>query len=120
MADRSFLDWPFFDEGHRRLAEHLEGLCKAELRDGHDEEDVDRTCRDHVRRLRTGGCLRYAVPKAYGAVHDSLDVRSLALLRVTLARHSALAHFAFAIQGRGPGPHTLFDPQPTKQATPTD
>src|SRR3546814_13220750 len=38
MADRSFLDWPFFDEGHRRLAEHLEGWCKAELRDGHDEE----------------------------------------------------------------------------------
>src|SRR3546814_957887 len=49
MADRSFLDWPFFDEGHRRLAEHLEGWCKAELRDGHDEEDVDRTCRDLVR-----------------------------------------------------------------------
>src|SRR3546814_629412 len=100
MADRSFLDWPFFDEGHRRLAEHLEGWCKAELRDGHDEEDVDRTCRDLVRRLGTGGWLRYAVPKAYGGVHDSLDVRSLALIRETLARHSGLADFAFAMQGR--------------------
>ena len=37
-----------------------------------------------------------------------LDVRSLCLIRETLARHDALADFAFAMQGLGMGPVTLF------------
>jgi acyl-CoA dehydrogenase len=36
------------------------------------------------------------------------DVRSLALCRETLARHSGLADFAFAMQGLGAGPISLF------------
>src|SRR3546814_6179392 len=82
MADRSFLDWPFFDEGHRRLAEHLEGWCKAELRDGHDEEDVDRTCRDLVRRLGTGGWLRYARSEEHTSELQSLMRLSYAVFCV--------------------------------------
>lgn len=113
MADRSFLDWPFFDDSHRALAEDLEAWCEAELVDSHGE-DVDSECRDLVRRLGEGGWLRYCVPAAYGGVHHNLDVRSLALIRETLARHSGLADYAFAMQGLGSGTISLFGSEEQK------
>ena len=115
MADRSFLDWPFFDDGHRRLADELDQWCAAELKDTHGD-DVDAECRALVRKLGEGGWLRYCVPAAYGGFHDTLDVRSLALIRETLARHSGLADFAFAMQGLGSGTITLFGSEAQKQA----
>ncbi len=42
------------------------------------------------------GWLRYAVPRAHGGVHDQLEVRSLCLIRETLARRSGLADFGHA------------------------
>ena len=115
MSDRSFLDWPFFDDSHRRLADELEQWCSAELRETHGD-DVDAECRTLVRKLAQGGWLRYCVPAAYGGVHDALDVRSLALIRETLARHSGLADFVFAMQGLGSGTITLFGAEAQKQA----
>src|SRR6476661_6707090 len=41
-------------------------------------------------------------------MHDKLDVRSLCIARETLARVSGLADFAFAMQGLGSGPISLF------------
>ncbi len=52
--------------------------------------------------------LRYAVPKPYGGMFDKLDVRSLCLIRETLARTSGLADFAFAMQGLGSASIALF------------
>jgi acyl-CoA dehydrogenase len=115
MADRTFLEWPFFDDSHRILAERLETWCEAELRDI-DTADVDAACRKLVRALGDAGWLRYCVPEAYGGIHQSLDVRSLALIRETLARHSGLADFAFAMQGLGSGTITLFGNAEQKQA----
>lgn len=116
MSDRSFLDWPFFEDSHRRLAAELEEWCGSELAGGHNEEDVDAECRAMVRRLGEAGWLRYCVPAAYGGALDRLDVRSLALIRETLARHSGLADFAFAMQGLGSGTITLFGTEEQKQA----
>jgi acyl-CoA dehydrogenase len=115
MADRAFLDWPFFDESHRRLSAELEQWCISKL-DGRHGDDVDTACRALVRRLGEGGWLRYCVPAAYGGVHEALDVRSLALIRETLARHDGLADFAFAMQGLGSGAITLFGSEAQKQA----
>jgi acyl-CoA dehydrogenase len=115
MRDRSFLDWPFFDDSHRRLAEALEGWCEAEL-DHAEPEDVDAACRAVVRKLGEGGWLRYCVPAACGGVHETLDVRSLALIRETLARHDGLADFAFAMQGLGSGTISLFGTEGQKEA----
>ncbi len=115
MADRSFLDWPFFDESHRRLADDLDAWCRAEIQPGHGK-DVDAECRALVRKLGEGGWLRYCVPAAYGGKHEALDVRSLALIRETLARHSGLADFAFAMQGLGSGTITLFGTEEQKLA----
>jgi acyl-CoA dehydrogenase len=39
---------------------------------------------------------------------ERLDVRSLCLIRETLARHDGLADFAFAMQGLGMGAVSLF------------
>lgn len=107
MSDRSFLDWPFLDDSHRALADRLERWCAAEL-PPHDDSDVDSACRDLVARLGAGGWLRYCVPAAHGGIHERLDVRSLALIRETLARHDGLADFAFAMQGLGSGAISLF------------
>jgi len=115
MSDRSFLDWPFFEDGHRRLADELEAWCGREL-DDDEPKDVDSACRHLVRRLGAGGWLRYCVPASHGGVHERLDVRSLALIRETLARHSGLADFAFAMQGLGSGAISLFGSEAQKHA----
>ncbi|HKR24588.1 MAG TPA: acyl-CoA dehydrogenase family protein [Allosphingosinicella sp.] len=115
MADRSFLDWPFFDNSHRELANELEKWCDAELAVAHGD-DIDAECRALVGKLGAGGWLRYCVPAAYGGVHDALDVRSLALIRETLARHSGLADFAFAMQGLGSGAISLFGSEAQKRS----
>ena len=107
MADRSFLEWPFFDDHHRRLAEELDAWCAANLTGEHGA-DVDEACRALVRQLGEAGWLRYCVPAAYGGIHERLDVRSLAIIRETLARHDGLADFVFAMQGLGSGTISLF------------
>ena len=114
MADRSFLDWPFFGDDHRRLAAELEKWCEDELGEAHGA-DVDAECRALIRKLGAGGWLRYCVPAAWGGVHEQLDVRSLALIRETLARHSGLADFAFAMQGLGSGTISLFGSEDQKR-----
>jgi acyl-CoA dehydrogenase len=106
-----FLDWPFFDDSHRRLALELERWCAAELDDG-EPADVDAACRSLVRRLGEAGWLGYCVPDEAGR----MDVRSLCLIRETLARHSGLADFAFAMQGLGAGAISLFGSEEQKAA----
>lgn len=114
MGDRSFLDWPFFADDHRQLSLDLEKWCETELASPHGD-DVDAECRALVGKLGAGGWLRYCIPAAYGGVHDSLDVRSLALIRETLARLSGLADFAFAMQGLGSGAISLFGTETQKE-----
>lgn len=115
MADRSFLDWPFLDDGHRALAAGLEAWAAEHLGGAHEEDDVDAACRDLLTALGGGGWLRHAVPASHGGIAETLDVRSLALIRETLARHSGLADFVFAMQGLGSGTISLFG-SPAQQA----
>ncbi len=106
MVDRSFLDWPFFEERHRILAADLEGWAEPNLV-GLDHRNVDRTCRDLVRRLGADGWLEHTAPSPDDA-DGRHDVRTLCLIRETLARHDGLADFCFAMQGLGAGPLALF------------
>ncbi|MGF6233491.1 acyl-CoA dehydrogenase [Inquilinus ginsengisoli] len=108
MPDRSFLDWPFFEDRHRALAAELDAWAGATLPGLVDHHDVDGSCRRLVAALGEAGWLRHAVPASHGGASDRLDVRSLCLIRETLARHEGLADFAFAMQGLGTGPVTLF------------
>ncbi|MDO5642572.1 MAG: acyl-CoA dehydrogenase family protein [Paracoccus sp. (in: a-proteobacteria)] len=97
--DRSFLLWPFFEDRHRELAEGLDAWAASHL--PADHSDIDAACRGLVADLGAGGWLRHS-----GG--EGLDVRSLCLIRETLARHDALADFAFAMQGLGMGAVSLF------------
>jgi acyl-CoA dehydrogenase len=105
MLDRSFLRWPFFEERHRALADQLETWAAQHC--AHvDHRDVDAACRELVRNLGRDGWLKHTAPGE--GPSDKIDVRTLALVRETLARHSGLADFAFAMQGLGAGPISLF------------
>ena len=115
MSDKTYLDWPFFDDSHRALAASLDEWAVRNLADLHDTSDLDDTCRKLVARLGTDGWLRHAVPRAYGGVRDRLDSRSLCLVRETLARHAGLADFAFAMQGLGSGAIALHGSEELKQ-----
>jgi len=107
MLDPSFLDWPFFDAKHKTLALDLEKWCATNLDDEHPH-DIDQACRDLVKKLASGGWLAYAAPIADQHGQVKLDVRSLCIIRETLARYSGLADFAFAMQGLGSGSISLF------------
>jgi acyl-CoA dehydrogenase len=103
MIDRSHLAWPFFEPRHRELADDLQSWCADNLADRY-ADDLDSECRSLVRELGAAGFLKLAVADA----ECRPDVRSLAIARETLAYHSALADFAFAMQGLGSGAISLF------------
>ncbi len=108
MSDRSFLDWPFFEPRHRELADAIDTWAAAHVDEIVQAHDVDDACRTLVSELGTAGFLRHAVIAPFGGARKRLDVRSLCIIRETLARHHALADFAFAMQGLASGPICLF------------
>ena len=109
MADNSFLHWPFFEERHKELALRLKKWAQTELSGFSTEaSNVDQTCQQLVIKLAEAGWLDYCVPKEYGGVYSKFDVRSLCLIRETLAGFSGLADFVFAMQGLGSATISLF------------
>lgn len=117
MADTSLIEWPFFEEGHRRHFAELSAWCVANDGALHGESgDVDADCRRLVRLLGDAGWLRPAVPAAYGGATESLDVRTLSLTRMILGYHAGLADFAFAMQGLGTGAISLFGSDAVRRA----
>ena len=110
MADRSFLTWPFFEDRHRILADKLDAWAEANLsKINHDDTDI--ATRALVQMLGDAGWLEHSA-----STTETLDVRTLCLIRETLARYDGLADFAFAMQGLGTGAITLFGSQAQKNA----
>jgi acyl-CoA dehydrogenase len=108
LPSQTHLALPFFEDLHRTLGEQAaQWACAQDV----DEQDDRAACHEWVRRLGEGGWLRYCVPagehNALGGALPSLDSRALVILRETLAFHSPLADFAFAMQGLGSGAITL-------------
>ena len=116
MPDKSFLDWPFFEQRHRDLVARLEPWIEREIAPHeHEEGDVDALSVRFVRALGRDGWLNLVVPAPFGGEADTLDVRSLCLMRETLARTSGLSDFAFAMQGLGSASISLFGSPELKQ-----
>lgn len=113
MSDRAYLDWPFFEDRHRELANELDAWAAANVADVHGP-DVDAACRSLVRKLGSAGWLRHAVGAEPYGYQDEIDTRSICLIRETLARHNGLADFAFAMQGLGSGAISLQGTQQQK------
>ncbi|MEX2152519.1 MAG: acyl-CoA dehydrogenase family protein [Gemmatimonadaceae bacterium] len=110
LRDRDHLVWPFFADAHRKLAGDLWTWSEREMT-RHAEpgvRQVDAACREIVQQLGESDWLRYCVPSSHGGAFAKLDVRALCLCRETLAQFSGLADFAFAMQGLGAGPVSLY------------
>lgn len=108
MYNETNWGWPFFDRRHGELAESVARW--AARRPGPIEpstmELVDAECRQDVADLGQAGLLSHVAGERDG--HRKPDVRSLCLIREILARRDGLLDFAFALQGLGCGPVTLF------------
>jgi acyl-CoA dehydrogenase len=120
MADKTFLKWPFFDDGHRNLAGEFERWAEKVLppllEGSEDSPDAVYACVVRlVAELGKAGLLRFCVPRAYGGEHENLDVRSLCLAREILGRASGVADFALAMQGLGSAPITLYGREDQKR-----
>lgn len=101
--DSTFLQWPFFEDRHRALAATIDEWCRKNLPVEH--KGVDTACRSLVKKLGADGWLLHTAPESADA---RLDIRTLCLLRETLAKHDALGDFVFAMQGLGAGAISLF------------
>lgn len=107
MSDTQYLQWPFFEARHAELAGELDAWAARHIAHAHGP-DVDAQCRALVKSLGAAGWLKYAVAgRDVGAASDLIDTRAICLIRETLARHSGLADFAFAMQGLGSGAISL-------------
>ena len=107
MSDTRYLDWPFFNPHHAQLARDLDQWASDHIAQTHSH-DVDAECKALVKSLGRAGWLKYAIAgSAYGAASEVMDTRSICVIRETLARHSGLADFAFAMQGLGSGAISL-------------
>jgi acyl-CoA dehydrogenase len=106
MPDASFLSWPFFEPRHRDHAREFEQWAADSL-DTIDHHAPDAACRSLVAVLGREGWLGSTAPPP-DQPGARLDVRTLALSREILARYDGLADFAFAMQGLGAGPISLF------------
>lgn len=106
-SNNSFLDWPFFDDRHRALGLELDNWATEHIAQSHGS-DVDAECKALVALLGKAGWLKHAVAGAeHGGIAENIDTRAICLIRETLARHSGLADFAFAMQGLGSGAISL-------------
>jgi alkylation response protein AidB-like acyl-CoA dehydrogenase len=102
----SHLDWPFFDDRHRKLAREADAWAAQNLAYSHGE-DADAICRRLVQDLGCAGYLHHSAT-------EKPDVRTIALLREVFAYHSGLADFSFVMQGLGSGPIALSGNQKQK------
>ncbi|HKR14374.1 MAG TPA: acyl-CoA dehydrogenase family protein, partial [Pyrinomonadaceae bacterium] len=94
--DQLLSQLPFFDPHHRNLAQSVSAFVEREIEPHAGvEDDVDELAKHFVKILAQAGLLKYSVAES------QLDVRSLCLVRETLAYSSALADLAFVMQGLG-------------------
>lgn len=119
MTDNSFLNWPFFEERHHKMATSLGAWAEKNIRplsyapEPKDNDTLDVQCADILAKLAEGNWLSLAVPENNNAKHD---VRSICLARETLAEQAGLADFVFAMQGLGSGAIALFGTDDQKNA----
>lgn len=114
MADRSFLDWPFFESRHAAFHDELDQWAANALITI-DHADTDAACRGLVRLIGDAGFLKHTAidPDDENSV---IDVRTICLMREVMARHDGLADFVVAMQGLGTGAISLFGTEAQKRA----
>jgi acyl-CoA dehydrogenase len=101
------IDLPFFDDRHRQVSSDLAGLADelAPLAERGEAGDVDYAGAEAIRIFAARGLCRRLVPREHGG--EGLDLRTLCLIRETVAGVGALADSVFAVQGLGSYPLAL-------------
>ena len=102
------LQWPFFEDRHRRLYQQLSDWLADNLDDSFEAAGPDAAVTDAVRALGASNWLSFCLPSPNDVTGRSIDVRSLCIIRELLANRSGLADVAFAMQGLGSAPISLF------------
>lgn len=106
----------FLEPRHHELAERVRAFADEALAPiEHEEEGVDELAVRILARLGEAKITSYAVPAAYGGALEKLDVRSICVIRETLAHRMGLADFMFAMQGLGSHPIYLAGSEEQKQ-----
>jgi len=96
MADATFLDWPFFDDGHRRLAERLRGDAAAIARPHEGVHGDAAVAREIWQQLCARGYTREIFRGEREGASARIDLRALALMRETLAYYTGIADVALS------------------------
>lgn len=106
----------FLEPEHEELARRVRAFADEALAPiEHREDDVDELSLQILSRLGEAGLTAHAVPAAYGGAKEKLDVRSICVIRETLAHRMGLADFMFAMQGLGSHPIYLAGTEAQKQ-----
>ena len=117
MKSSNDYDWPFFSDRHRKLKKEIDTWAQRQVGPLLDQQQtIDEQCRMLVRALGQSGFLQHAVIAPWGGASSHLDVRSLCLIRESLAFVHGLADFSFAIQGLGSAPISLFGSDSQKKS----
>ncbi|MBW8636066.1 acyl-CoA dehydrogenase family protein [Hoeflea sp. WL0058] len=114
MADRTFLDWPFFESRHAAFHDELDQWAANALVTI-DHSDTDAACRGLVKLIGDAGFLKHTAIDP-DEENSGIDVRTICLMREIMARHDGLADFVVAMQGLGTGAISLFGTDAQKRA----
>jgi len=114
MADRTFLDWPFFESRHAAFYDELDQWAANALVTI-DHSDTDAACRGLVKLIGDAGFLKHTAIDPDDE-NSGIDVRTICLMREIMARHDGLADFVVAMQGLGTGAISLFGTDEQKRA----
>lgn len=103
--DQFIEEMPFFNAGHRALANRVSEFVAREVEGAAEEQaDEDAHFRQLLSLLAGADLLRHAV---VSGPTPTLDVRALCLVREALSYSSSLADLAFVMQGLGAYPVSL-------------
>lgn len=114
--DRSFLAWPFIPADAAPVYDRADAWAGERVSTLIDERDesMPAAC-DGVRTL-VAAMGRDGLLDISTSLNGPLSATRLSLTRDALAKHSGLADFAFAMQGLGTGPISLFGSEAQKRA----
>jgi len=100
----------FFDDFHGRLYERSQEIARERIRPIEEQETArseDIQALAFAGVIGESGLARHAIAKEYGGIRETVDMRSICLIRESLASASGFADSMFAMQGLGSYPITL-------------
>ena len=113
--DTSFLDWPFIPAGADAVYRRADAWAAQAVHGLVDEKDESMAAACAGVKALVAAMGRDGLLDISTALEQPLSSVRLCLTRDALARHSGLADFAFAMQGLGTGPISLFGTEDQKR-----